>query len=175
MDKVAGSPTNRGCWLSWRQPLLGSRAFPKRRTQFRYRLWTRHIHLSHSKWSPPTPSITSSKRQATKSASRGRTPGRRLASTTRRPGLAGGLPFISPCLPTLLMPRARWGENRGSAAILLTDTAAQLCGAFFDRPSYPAARCTFRPAFTIAKRGGAERIATISTRPGRDGLRLSVS
>jgi hypothetical protein len=40
------------------------------------------------------------------------------------------------------------GGNRGSAAILLTDTAAQLCAAFFDRPGYPAARCTFRPAFT---------------------------
>ena len=40
------------------------------------------------------------------------------------------------------------GGNRGSAAILLTDIAAQLCAAFFDRPGYPAARCTFRPAFT---------------------------
>jgi hypothetical protein len=43
------------------------------------------------------------------------------------------------------------GGNRGSAAILLTDTAAQLCAAFFDRPGYPAARCTFRPAFTIGR------------------------
>jgi len=40
------------------------------------------------------------------------------------------------------------GGNRGSAAILLIDTAAQLCAAFFDRPGYPAPRCTFRPAFT---------------------------
>jgi hypothetical protein len=40
------------------------------------------------------------------------------------------------------------GGNRGSAAILQTDTAAQLCAAFFDRPGYPAARCSFRPAFT---------------------------
>ncbi|MEI6494106.1 MAG: hypothetical protein WCO94_16295, partial [Verrucomicrobiota bacterium] len=40
------------------------------------------------------------------------------------------------------------GGYRGSAAILLTDTAAQLCAAFFDRPAYPAPRCTFRPAFT---------------------------
>jgi hypothetical protein len=40
------------------------------------------------------------------------------------------------------------GGNRGFAAIVLTDTAAQLCAAFFDRPGYPAPRCTFRPAFT---------------------------
>ena len=40
------------------------------------------------------------------------------------------------------------GGYRGSAAILLTDTAAQLCAALFDRPAYPAPRCTFRPAFT---------------------------
>jgi hypothetical protein len=40
------------------------------------------------------------------------------------------------------------GGNRGSAAILQADTAAQLCAAFFDRPGYPAPRCTFRPAFT---------------------------
>ena len=40
------------------------------------------------------------------------------------------------------------GGNRGFAAILLPDTAAKLCAAFFDRPGYPAARCTFRPAFT---------------------------
>jgi len=39
-------------------------------------------------------------------------------------------------------------DNRGFAAIVLTDTAAQLCAAFFDRPGYPAPRCTFRPAFT---------------------------
>jgi len=30
------------------------------------------------------------------------------------------------------------GGNRGSAAILLTDTAAQLCAALFDRRGYPA-------------------------------------
>lgn len=42
------------------------------------------------------------------------------------------------------------GGNRGSAVILLTDTAAQLGAAFFDRPGYPAARCTFRPAFTLS-------------------------
>jgi hypothetical protein len=41
------------------------------------------------------------------------------------------------------------GGNRGFAAILLTDTAAQLCAACFDRPGYPAPRCTFRPAFTV--------------------------
>jgi hypothetical protein len=40
------------------------------------------------------------------------------------------------------------GAYRGSAAILLTDTAAQLCAVFFERPGYPAPRCTFRPAFT---------------------------
>ena len=44
------------------------------------------------------------------------------------------------------------GGYRGFAAILLTDTAAQLCAAFFDRPGYPAPRCTFRPAFTAAGR-----------------------
>jgi predicted DNA-binding protein (UPF0251 family) len=43
------------------------------------------------------------------------------------------------------------GGYRGFAAILLTDTAAQLCAAFFDRPGYPAPRCTFRPAFTLSK------------------------
>ena len=45
------------------------------------------------------------------------------------------------------------GGNHGSAAILLTDNAAELCAAFFDRPGYPAARCTFRPAFTKSRQG----------------------
>jgi len=31
------------------------------------------------------------------------------------------------------------GGNRGAAAILLADIAAQLCAAFSDRPGYPAA------------------------------------
>jgi len=47
-------------------------------------------------------------------------------------------------------PRASLSErgNRGSAAIVLTDNTAQLCAALFDRPGYPAARCSFQPAFT---------------------------
>jgi porphobilinogen synthase len=45
------------------------------------------------------------------------------------------------------------GGYRGFAAILLADTAAQLCAAFFDRPGYPAPRCTFRPAFTLDAAG----------------------
>jgi hypothetical protein len=78
------------------------------------------------------------------------------------------------------------GGYRGSAAILLTDTAAQLSAAFFDRPAYPAPRCTFRPAFTKAdssegrtaakyrgnhfhgcKQMTSETVATISTVAGR--------
>jgi hypothetical protein len=48
------------------------------------------------------------------------------------------------------------GGNRGFAAILRTGTTAQLCAAFFDRPGYPAARCTFQPAFTIDPEAGSE-------------------
>ena len=54
------------------------------------------------------------------------------------------------------------GGYRGSAAILLTDTAAQLCAAFFDRPAYPAPRCTFRPAFTVS---GPPRLIQAICRP----------
>jgi len=34
-------------------------------------------------------------------------------------------------------------------ATLLTDTAAQVCAAFFDRPAYPAPHCTFQPPFAL--------------------------
>ena len=37
-------------------------------------------------------------------------------------------------------------------AELQTDLSVQtLCTAFFDRPSYSAPRCTFRPAFTVSE------------------------
>ena len=33
-----------------------------------------------------------------------------------------------------------------------------MCAAFFDRPGYPAARCTFRPAFTHLLDARKERV-----------------
>jgi hypothetical protein len=40
-------------------------------------------------------------------------------------------------------PSLSVGGNRGSAAILLTDTAAQLCAALFDRRDYPPRAALF--------------------------------
>jgi hypothetical protein len=56
------------------------------------------------------------------------------------------------------------GGYRGFAAILLTDTAAQLCAAFFDRPGYPAPRCTFRPAFTGTDQPSAALVNDLKAR-----------
>ena len=71
-------------------------------------------------------------------------------STRRRTSVHISIAAYTPCASLSV------GGNRGFAAILRSGTTAQLCAAFFDRTGYPAARCTFRPAFTKAFGGELE-------------------